>query len=465
MTIHSVTVVAGSAGNIGPPGPPGPSYDATSIDMQTISVGPKVFTTQTTLAYLAGARCRMASAASPIDNWMEGQVTAYLDDQLSVDVTLLGQSRDGFPHSDWLISLAGEPGQQGAAGLSGTSGTNGNVIWQGVAAPSGTNPASPTDGDWYMQFDPAVPGGPAHMWGPYNHTATNPWGTAGVLLATGPPGPTGAQGPKGDTGTTGAQGPQGNPGPSGSVGPQGNVGPQGVAGAGYTATSTTSVALGAGNVTVTVPSGLAYTVGARVRLTSFSSPTNWMEGQVTAYSGTSLTFNSSLVSGSGTFANWTLNLAGEKGVKGDTGASGAGAGDMLSTNNLSDVADVATSRNNLQLVPVAWTGNYNDLTNRPSVTQRSVTASPITIAALDDVLNCNVTGAIACTLPASATRTGRRVVFKDVGGKFAAGNLTITPAGAEKIDGLSSVVLRTNYQQLVLRPMNDGVNTGWAIDG
>jgi hypothetical protein len=466
MTIQSVTVVSsGNAGFIGPPGPPGPSYDATSITQQNISVGPKTFTTQTNLAYLAGARCRMVSSANPIDNWMEGVVTAYVDDQLTVNSQLLGQSRDGFPHSDWLLSLAGEPGQQGTAGINGIPGTNGNVIWQGVGVPTGANPASPTDGDWYMQFDPAVPGGPAYMWGPYDHTATNPWGTAGVLLATGPIGPQGPQGATGAQGPPGPQGAQGAPGVGGPQGPVGDIGPIGPAGAGYNGTSTSSGTIGLGTFSITTQPGLAYVTGLRARIAAYSAMTNWVEGQVTAYSTTTgvLTINASLVNGSGAFNNWTVGLAGEKGQKGDTGAAGSGAGDMLSTNNLSDVADPLQSCNNLGISTVGRTGNYNDLSNRPG-TQRSVTAGPITVTATDEIINTNITGAAACSLPASATRNGKPLVFKDVGGKWTAGNLTITPAGAEKIDGLANIVGRTNYGRIVLRPMNDGVNTGWSLE-
>jgi Collagen triple helix repeat (20 copies) len=468
MTIQSVTVVAGSAGDIGPPGPPGPSYDATSIVQQIISVGSKTFTTQKTLAYLAGTRCRMCSSANPLNNWMEGVVTSYVDDQLIVNSILLSPTRDGLPHSDWLISLAGEQGQAGTPGINGVPGTNGNVIWQGVAAPTGTNPASPTDGDWYLQFDPATPGGPAHMWGPYSHTATNPWGTAGVLLATGPVGPqgpqgaTGAQGPQG---TTGAQGPGGAAGPQG---PQGDQGPKGPAGAGYNGTSVTSAAIGAGSVTLTTQAGLAYVTGLRARFAAYSAMTNWMEGQVTAYNTATgdLTINATLTNGSGTFTNWTIGLAGEKGQQGDTGPAGAGSGDMLRANNLSDLLDYTVAWANLHLAAVAHTGDYNDLINRPDITQRSVTAGPIAIVATDDVLNVNInTGTPTCALPASASRSGRHIVIKDVGGQFGAHNLTITPAGAERVDGLASIVLNTNYQQIKLRPMNDGVNSGWAIDG
>jgi Collagen triple helix repeat (20 copies) len=467
MTIQSVTVINGSAGNIGPPGPPGPSYDATSFTQQPISVGNHTFTTQKNLAYMPGGRVRMASMGNPDDNWMEGTVVTYSEDQLVINSDLLSSTRDGFQHNDWAFNIAGEQGQQGLPGLNGVSGANGNVIWQGPNPPTGTNPASPTDGDWYMQFDPAgAPPQPAHLWGPYNHSATNTWGTSGILLATGPAGPTGATGATGATGPAGATGATGPAGPQGNVGPQGNIGPAGPAGAGYFATSTSANTIGLGSLVFAIPTGTAYQTGARVRVSSYSAPTNWVEGPISALDTSgNMTVAVDLFNGSGSFGNWNVDIAGTRGVQGPPGAAGAGSGDMLSSNNLSDVTSVPTSRTNLGLVAVAWTGSYSDLSGKPiTPTQRSVTSGPITVASGDEILNCNISsGAPTCSLPSATTRAGRPVIFKDVGGQFAAHNLTITFAGAEKADNLTSLTLSNNYGYLRLVPMNDGVNTGWAI--
>jgi hypothetical protein len=48
-----------------------------------------------------------------------------------------------------------------------------------------------------------------------------------------------------------------------------------------------------------------------------------MEGLVTSYSGTSLAVNVDLTNGSGTFADWDINLAGQQGTTGATGSTGA----------------------------------------------------------------------------------------------------------------------------------------------
>jgi hypothetical protein len=274
----------------------------------------------------------------------------------------------------------------------------------------------------------------------------------------------GNQGSVGPVGPTGPQGIQGIQGPTGSPGPQGPAGPTGP---GYDGTSATSLTIAIASVTATVPSGLAYVVGSRVRLASNASPAaNWMEGIVTAYSGTNLTVNVDTISGSGAHSDWNITITGIRGAQGPVGPAGSGAGDMLAANNLSELTNDAIARNNLGLAAVASSGSYADLTGTPPIipVQRSVTASPIVIGAGDEIINCNITGAATCALPASATRSGKALSFKDVAGKFAAGNLTLTPNGAERIDGLATLALATNYQYLRLRPYNDGVNSGWAIE-
>lgn len=114
-------------------------------------------------------------------------------------------------------------------------------------------------------------------------------------------------------------------------GAPGSIGP------GYAATSVTSALIGnSGSKTLAIGLNYAYAVGSRVRATESAGSTAWMEGIVTAYSAGNLTFTADKKSGSGTFAAWNVSIAGEP-----------GAGDLLSTNNLSDVANVATARANL----------------------------------------------------------------------------------------------------------------------
>ncbi|MCK1479904.1 hypothetical protein IVB27_35485 [Bradyrhizobium sp. 197] len=130
-------------------------------------------------------------------------------------------------------------------------------------------------------------------------------------------------------------------GDTGATGSTGAAGTNGTNGAGYGGTSTTSLAIGTGSKAFTTQAGLAYANGARVRASSAANTSNWMEGRVT-YSGTTLTMTSDKVGGSGTLADWNLNVVGEP-----------GAGDLSSANNLSDVASAATAATNLGVVRYA----------------------------------------------------------------------------------------------------------------
>lgn len=123
-----------------------------------------------------------------------------------------------------------------------------------------------------------------------------------------------------------------------SIGATGNTGPTG---AGYGGTSTTSLAIAVASKVFTTQAGLAYTNGARVRASSAANTSNWMEGLAT-YSGTTLTIAVDKVNGSGTFADWNLNVVGQP-----------GAGDLSSANNLSDLASAATAATNLGVVRYA----------------------------------------------------------------------------------------------------------------
>jgi hypothetical protein len=76
-------------------------------------------------------------------------------------------------------------------------------------------------------------------------------------------------------------------------------------------TSITSLTVGTGAKTFTVETGKSYVSGQTVRAASTSSPTTWMQGDVTAYDpltgALSITMNAT--QGSGTVASWTLSLS------------------------------------------------------------------------------------------------------------------------------------------------------------
>ncbi len=116
----------------------------------------------------------------------------------------------------------------------------------------------------------------------------------------------------------------------------GTPGPPGIDGAGYFATSTTSLTVASsGSKAFTTQAGLAYSAGARIRATSVGTG-EWMEGVTTSYSGTTLTVTMDLASGSGTHADWDINVAGERGATGPAAGTPTGTGFVHVTGGVGD---------------------------------------------------------------------------------------------------------------------------------
>ncbi len=84
--------------------------------------------------------------------------------------------------------------------------------------------------------------------------------------------------------------------------------------------STTSLAIGTGSKVFTVLADLALNAGQFILIRSDADATNYMWGQISSYSGTTLTINVTATGGSGTLADWTMYLTGERGATGATGS-------------------------------------------------------------------------------------------------------------------------------------------------
>ncbi|NBB65310.1 hypothetical protein GVN18_39285 [Pseudomonas sp. ODNR1LW] len=134
----------------------------------------------------------------------------------------------------------------------------------------------------------------------------------------GPPGPQGEEGPQGPTGAPGPQGDQGDPGPQGDPGTDGANGADGADGAdgdnGWTA----------------IESGVVD--GVRV----VKQIVDWVGGTGTKPAVGKYIGPSGLVDTAAEATNFR-------------GASGAGTGDMLAANNLSDLPDKAAARTELSV--------------------------------------------------------------------------------------------------------------------
>ena len=93
----------------------------------------------------------------------------------------------------------------------------------------------------------------------------------------------------------------------------------------YNLTSVSSVAIATGSKTFTTNLSnisTAFTVGTRVRVAYVTTPANYMEGVITSFSGTTLVVNVDSIGGSGTYANWTISVAGIQGSNGVTSITG-----------------------------------------------------------------------------------------------------------------------------------------------
>lgn len=93
--------------------------------------------------------------------------------------------------------------------------------------------------------------------------------------------------------------------------------------------------------------------------------------------------------------------------------------------------------------------------------QRYVTATPIIVAAADQIIVCKILTAASCVLPVAAARS-TPITFKDLGAATA-NNITLTPAVGDTIDGLANYVLRNNYAWVTLVPITSGPTTGWML--
>ena len=197
--------------------------------------------------------------------------------------------------------IKGDKGDIGPAGPKGDAGPRGATGPQGPKGDQGLQGEQGPKGDTGPQGDPGIQGpkgekgdtGPAGPQGPKGEKGATgeqgPKGEQGDIGPAGPQGEQGPQGPRGEAGPQGEPGIQGEQGPKGDTGPIGPQGPKGETGA-----------IG--------PQGDAATVTI---------------GTVT----TGAPGTNAIVTNSGTTSEAVFNFTIPRG---DTGAAGAGTGDMLS---------------------------------------------------------------------------------------------------------------------------------------
>lgn len=123
LIVTDIVATQGPAGSTGAQGNTGPGYAATSVSSVAIaSSGSQTFTTQAGLAYMAGARVRVADAAAPSTNYMEGVVTSY---SVTTLVFTADRSAGSGTKTSWTINCVGDSGATGSTGPTGPTGATG----------------------------------------------------------------------------------------------------------------------------------------------------------------------------------------------------------------------------------------------------------------------------------------------------------------------------------------------------
>lgn len=142
--------------------------------------------------------------------------------------------------------------------------------------------------------------------------------------------------------------------------------------------ATNNVAIGTGSKTLVTQSGKEFQVGMFLVAADANNPANFMTGQVTAYSGTSLTLNVTSTGGGGTPSAWDIGVSGAPGPQGTQGAPGtlpiAAAGGTANAITATYSPAVGLVDQNLAVVVLAAAAT---ITN-PTFSPNGNTAHPIT---------------------------------------------------------------------------------------
>jgi len=151
-------------------------------------------------------------------------------------------------------------------------------------------------------------------------------------------------------------------------------------------TSTTSLVIATGAKAFTTQASKQYAAGQFVLAVSAADSANYMHGQITSYSGTSLVAEISNIGGSGTLTDWNISVSGSR------GAVGAGVGTVTSVsvataNGISGTVADSTSTPAITIIVGAIS-----LTSATGLPTDGMVDSAVTYAKVQDVAASSLLG-------------------------------------------------------------------------
>lgn len=166
-------------------------------------------------------------------------------------------------------------------------------------------------------------------------------------------------------------------------------------------TSTSSITLGVGSKSLTTQTYKQFSAGQYVVIAYTSAPSTRMYGQVTSYTAATgaLVVDVQLIYGAGTYANWTIGVAGDRGVEGP-----------------------------------------------PARAYRAIKAANYTVSAGDHGKLIECTATLTLYLSAAATMADGWFCYISNTGT---GMVTIDPSGAELVDGAATISLPAGYSTML----------------
>ena len=230
----------------------------------------------------------------------------------------------GYSGFSGISGYSGFSGISGYSGFSGISGFSGFSGFSGISGYSGSGVSGYSGYSGFSGRSGYSGSGVSGYSGFSGFSGISGFNGSGISGFSGYSGFSGISGYSG-SGVSGWSGYSGYSGISGFSG-SGVSGYSGYSGLGYyglTATGSNSLSLGSKSFTTNLDaSTTAFTVGQYIRVFATSVPSQYMEGLITAFTGTSLTVNMTYVSGGASFTNWTITASGVVGTSGYSGYSG-----------------------------------------------------------------------------------------------------------------------------------------------